>query len=222
MNFNGYEAAAITIVSKVSPWLTPIPTAWLVYDRTMLHLHWPQWVAICAGITLELLGVAILSTALALYAYNRKKLKSHPVAPLWLAVILVAVYLVTALLLVMVLDIAPGIAVYSQALFPVLSLAAFVLLGLRLDHQERVTTIATGKAEAKERRAELRAARAEVESEPAELEPPPQFATKKEHIQYLLDTEPGITPTELIMRTGASASYVSELTRSPLDKDLKV
>jgi len=39
-----------------------------------------------------------------------------------------------------------------------------------------------------------------------------EFKTKKEHIQYLLDTEPGITPTELIMRTGASASYVSELT----------
>ena len=168
MNFNGYEAAAITIVSKVSPWLTPIPTAWLVYDRTMLHLHWPQWVAICAGVTLELLGVAILSTALALYAYNRKKLKSHPVAPLWLAVILVAVYLVTALLLVMVLDIAPGIAVYSQALFPVLSLAAFVLLGLRLDHQERVTTIATGKAEAKERRSELKAERAERKAEQLE------------------------------------------------------
>ena len=149
MNFNGYEAAAITVVSKVSPWLTPIPTAWLVYDRTMLHLHWPRWVAICAGVTLELLGVAILSTALALYAYNRKKRKSDPMAPLWLAVCLVAVYLVTALLLVMVLDIAPGIAVYSQALFPVLSLAAFVLLGLRLDHQERVTAIATNKAEAK-------------------------------------------------------------------------
>ena len=63
MNFNGYEATAIAVVSKVSPWLTPIPTAWLVYDRTMLHLHWPRWVAICAGVTLELLGVAILSTS---------------------------------------------------------------------------------------------------------------------------------------------------------------
>ena len=213
MNFNGYEATAIAVVSKVSPWLTPIPTAWLVYDRTMLHLHWPRWVAICAGVTLELLGVAILSTALALYAYNRKKRKSDPLAPLWLAVVLVAVYLVTALLLVMVLDIAPGIAVYSQALFPVLSLAAFVLLGLRLDHQERVTAIATGKADAKKRRAELSAAKSELKPDKPEPEPPPQFATKKEHITHLLATEPGITPTELIMRTGASASYVSELTK---------
>jgi len=210
VNFNGYEAAAITIVSKVSPWLTPIPTAWLVYDRTMLHLHWPQWVAICAGVTLELLGVAILSTALALYAYNRKKLKSHPVAPLWLAVILVAVYLVTALLLVMVLDIAPGIAVYSQALFPVLSLAAFVLLGLRLDHQERVTTIATGKAEAKEERARKRAEKmtqeTEVDAPSAQVA---ETVTKTVQAQRLAELHPEWNRARIAQEIGCSASTVT-------------
>jgi len=210
VNFNGYEAAAITIVSKVSPWLTPIPTAWLVYDRTMLHLHWPQWVAICAGVTLELLGVAILSTALALYAYNRKKLKSHPVAPLWLAVILVAVYLVTALLLVMVLDIAPGIAVYSQALFPVLSLAAFVLLGLRLDHQERVTTIAAGKAEAKEERARKRAEKMTQETEAdAPSAQVAETATKTAQAQRLAELHPEWNRARIAQEIGCSASTVT-------------
>ena len=210
MNFNGYEAAAITIVSKVSPWLTPIPTAWLVYGRTMLHLHWPQWVAICAGVTLELLGVAILSTALALYAYNRKKLKSHPVAPLWLAVVLVAAYLVTALLLVMVLDIAPGIAVYSQALFPVLSLAAFVLLGLRLDHQERVTTIATGKAEAKAERVRKRAEKMTQETEAdAPSAQVAETATKTVQAQRLAELHPEWNRARIAQEVGCSASTVT-------------
>ena len=207
MNFNGYEAVAITIVSKVSPWLTPIPTAWLVYDRTMLHLHWPRWVAICAGVTLELLGVAILSTALALYAYNRKKRKSDPLAPLWLAVVLVAVYLVTALLLVMVLDIAPGIAVYSQALFPVLSLAAFVLLGLRLDHQERVTAIATGKADAKAERARKRAEKAMQEPEPAPLYV--DTGTKTMQVPRLAQLHPEGSRARLAQEVGCAASTVT-------------
>lgn len=56
----------------------------------------------------------------------------------------------------------------------------------------------------------------EIEPELAlpEPEPAPSFATKREAVEYWLDAEPGISRTELILRTGASPSYVSEVARS--------
>jgi hypothetical protein len=59
-----------------------------------------------------------------------------------------------------------------------------------------------------------------VETKPKEAEPEPEpeltpsFATKREAVEYWLDAEPGIERTELILRTGASPSYISEIARS--------
>ena len=61
---------------------------------------------------------------------------------------------------------------------------------------------------------ERRRKRAERKPEATERKPAPAFATKREHIRYLLTTEPGITPAELVAKTGASASYVSEVCRN--------
>jgi len=62
----------------------------------------------------------------------------------------------------------------------------------------------------------------ELKTQEPEPEPPPKFATKKEHVRHLMEHEPNLTQTELAVKTGASASYVSELTKLPLDKDSKV
>ena len=219
---NGGSSAAVNLVANVAPWLAPLPTAWLVYDRTMHYLAWPQWVAIAAGVTLELLGVAILATTLDLYDYNGSKRKTDPKAPFSLGVALSILYFVTAILLTVFLDIAPAVARGAPALFPVLSVASFALLAIRADHERRTNAIAVQKADARARREQLKREReqtereakeAELKTQESELEPPPQFGTKREHIRHLLDTEPGITQTELAAKSGASASYVSELIR---------
>jgi hypothetical protein len=204
-------ARAVNIVANIAPWLAPLPTAWLVADRTMLHLHFPPVVAWIAGAMLELLGVAIMATCLDLWSYERTKRKADPGAPLALAVGLVALYLVAALLLVLVLDLLDGVATWSQAIFPILSVASFAVLGLRYDHRERLVSVAQNKAEQKANRAERRANRAELEPDPTEPEPNREFGTKSEHVRYLLETEPDISRLALMAKTGASASYVSEL-----------
>ena len=170
------DGAAVQIVAKVAPWLAPLPTAWLVFDRTQRHLGWPGWVAFIAGLTLEALGVAILATTLTLYSYNRTKRKSDPRAPLWLGMVLVAGYFVAAELLTVVLDIAPSwTAPLAAAVFPVLSIAAFAVLSIRADHDQRLTEIEQGKAEVKARReqrkAEARANQSNLEQGPTDLEP---------------------------------------------------
>jgi hypothetical protein len=69
---------------------------------------------------------------------------------------------------------------------------------------------------------ERRRKRAERETEPERTEPKaeaaPVFATKRAHIRYLLETEPGISAAELVAQTGASASYVSEVSRNGTER----
>jgi len=166
LDWNGWEASAVELVARIAPWFAPLPTAWLVYERTMRHLSWPQWVAIAAGVTLELLGVAILATALRLYEYNRTKRKNDPAAPLWIALLLVALYLITAELLTVVLDTVPQAAVLAPALFPVLSVAAFGLLALRSDHYRRLEAIDQDKAEARAKREQAKQARKRIDQTP--------------------------------------------------------
>ena len=75
-----------------------------------------------------------------------------------------------------------------------------VVLAISFQREKRKTTTKT----------EQEHSEPEPEPEGAEPEPEPQFATKKEHIRYLMAYEPGLSQTELAARTGASASYVSE------------
>ena len=112
MNLRHLDGHAVTAVAKLAPWLAPFPTAWLVFARSQVHLGWPAWVAAIAGLTLELLGVAVLATTLELWAYNRGKRKSDPAAVMWVPGALVVLYFVAAELLTVVLDVWPGLALY--------------------------------------------------------------------------------------------------------------
>lgn len=146
------ENRAIAIVAALAPWLAPIPTAWLVYDRTKSHLSWPWWVALFAAATLECIGLAASVTALELREYNRSKRKSDPVAPLPLLIAIALLYFLIAEFLTVALDLlmrplSEISAVHvAPAAFPVLSLVGVVLLAARADHARRLADIAADKA----------------------------------------------------------------------------
>ncbi len=63
-----------------------------------------------------------------------------------------AVYLVVAVRLTVALDIAPVLAVYSPAVFPLLSLCGVTVLALRGDHRRRLGAIETVRQERKGKR----------------------------------------------------------------------
>jgi len=209
--------SAVDFVSSLAPWLAPLPTAWLVYDRTQHHLNWPQWVAAIAGITLELLGVGILATWLMLYGYNRNKRKSDPAAVMWLPVGLVVLYVLTAEALTVVLDVWPAMATIAPALFPILSVAAFALLALRANHVRRLDDIAWQKDERKrqrderkrhkdeERRQELDHERRQMEARLQEVE----SWTKAERVGWYAMQYPDWTRAQLMEAVGCSLSTVN-------------
>lgn len=143
-------------IAAFGPWITPIPSAALVANATVQHLHWSNalgWVT--AGI-IESLGLTTVSTALALWEYNAGRRKTDPSAPFPLAASLVGVYLVSTIGLTVLLDILPDLSRYAPALFPLLALVGAVNLALRAGHRRRLNALAQEKAE---KRAERQANR---------------------------------------------------------------
>jgi hypothetical protein len=180
------ETRAIGAVSSLAPWLATFPTAWAVGTEIHLRLGWHPVPAAITGLALETLGVAAAATLLQLSAWNGSKKASQEQAPTWAAVAAFGIYFASAVVLSAVIG-----GKWELALFPFLSLAATLTLGLRLDQARRETSAKEATLEAKaERRAAREAAlesKAErlvsvapvaVNAEPAEVNAPPVVASE--------------------------------------------
>lgn len=139
------ETTATNFVARLAPWLSPIPTAYLVGRATLIHLLWPLPVAIIAAVIIEGLGLSAINTALELREYNANRRKSDPGAPFILALALACVYFATAITLTVALDTLPTLARYAPAIFPILSLCGVTVLALRSDHKRRLEAIEADK-----------------------------------------------------------------------------
>ncbi len=161
------EVKAISLVSKLSPWLSTFPTAWAISLAIVRQLGWPAWVAAIVGVSVETLGVASAATALELWSYQRSKRKLDPGAPVWLGIVMVLLYFAGVVLLSVVLDNNPMLAV-----FPILSLVAVGNLALRSDHASRLNKIASEREEMRALREQRR------KLAPQSSQPAPQKLTE--------------------------------------------
>lgn len=150
------ETQAVDFVARFSPWLAPLPTAYLTATATVEHLAWPLVIGVIAGAIVEALGLASIATALTLREYNATKRKSDPLAPCLLAVSLAAVYFVAVTFLTVALDTAPNLAMFAPLVFPIMSIAGATVLAIRADHKRRLAVIADEKAERIAKRQEKR------------------------------------------------------------------
>lgn len=219
-----FESTISEVGAKISPWLAPLPTAFLIGRATYRHLDWPDWVAIVAAITVEALGLATTTTALELREWNAHKRKSDPQAPARLALGLVGLYFATAIGLTVALDIFPVLSTYAPAIFPLLSLAGVTVLALRNDHRRRVEDVQRDKAE---RRAARRQPTAENENGQAskgvkvdtlDKKQMRISAKKKRQLETLLTLyvdEPLLSVTDAAKQAGVSRqtiyNYLNEL-----------
>lgn len=147
MKIAGVEETLTDLIAGLAPWLTPVPTAYLVGRATVAYLRWPVWVAVIAAVIIEALGLSAVNTALALREYNASRRKVDPRAPFEVAAALAGVYLTVAVLLTVALDIAPALARYAPAVFPLLSLTGVTVLALRSDQRRRLAAIAQERAD---------------------------------------------------------------------------
>ncbi len=182
------ESKITSLISRLSPWLAPAPTAYLVGRATMQHLGWPFPIAFIAAIIIECLGLTTVATTLELREYNRTKRKSDPVAPFSLAAFMAGSYLGVAIGLTVMLDIVPTLAIYAPAIFPLMSLAGVTVIALRDDHQRRLAPILEEKQkrlEAKLQRDAAKRKRTEKAKNREQLAvaPPAVAISPKQHAQ---------------------------------------
>lgn len=219
------EEVLTDLIAGLAPWLTPVPTAYLVGRATIAYLRWPLPIALVAAVIIEALGLAAVNTALTLREYNAQRRKTDPRAPFAVAAALVGVYLAVAVLLTVALDIVPDLARWAPAVFPLLSLAGVTVLALRSDQRRRLTAIASDKAERQaERQAKRQAPPARVSSRVSsgvsnntQLDAPLDRlqAGRKAKLDARLDTlldacldNPNLTPVDAARLLGVSRQTV--------------
>jgi hypothetical protein len=133
------ERALTDAVCRVSPWLAPLPTAYLTYLRTMEHLGWPRLVSLAAGLVVEGVGLAAVNTALEFREHNRGlKDGDKRTAPFTVAVGISVVYFTSVIGLTVILDTVATVAQYAPLVFPILSICGAMLIAMRKDHAQRV------------------------------------------------------------------------------------
>ncbi len=157
------EARVTDSIAGLVPWLAPVPSAALVANATFVHLQWPAWVAVIAGIVIEGLGLTSTSTALMLWDWNARKPANEPRAPFWIGALMMAIYFVATIGLTVVLDVENRLTHVAPAIFPVLAVVATVNIALRSQHKHRLERVAEAemerKAEEERRRLERKADR---------------------------------------------------------------
>jgi hypothetical protein len=139
---NHLEHSAVRLVARLAPWLAPLPNAYFVARSAMLHLAVPLWMALVIGAVLELLGLAAVHTALSLHQWNSQPAvqRDHgwQRAPLALALLSCAVYLLAVLFLSVVLEALPALAPWAPALFPLITAVGALTLALISQHDARI------------------------------------------------------------------------------------
>jgi hypothetical protein len=153
------EKNAVKAVAKVSPWLAPFPSAYFVARSAILHLGLPLPVSIVVATIIETLGLATVHSALWAYDWNAHKRKTDPSAPVALAVVLGAVYVLATLGLVVFLEIWPVLAIYAPAIFPALAVVGALNLAMISRQEQREEAV---KEEKSARRAARQASRGSV------------------------------------------------------------
>ena len=128
-------------LAATAPWLAPLAPAYLAYQAMLDVLHFPGWVALTVGLTVEVLGISTINTALTLWTWNREKNKSDKAAPTWLAVLAAGFYVAVVITVNVLLDGGSLLEKTAKGLISSLSVAAAMTLALRSQHGKRLAAV---------------------------------------------------------------------------------
>ncbi len=125
-----WERLPLALVTMAGPWFTPLVPAWFVGVAIHKHLSAPVWVAVIAGIVLEVVGIAGIASSTRAFMWNNSKRKSDKQAPLALNIAATSIYFATALLLTVVLEVWPSLAKFAPGMFIIVSVSSGSILVL--------------------------------------------------------------------------------------------
>jgi len=149
------ENNLVKIVSKISVWVAPAPSAYFVARSATKHLGVIRPFDAVIALVIETLGISTIHTALWLYSWNQESMtpagnvrRGRTLAS-WLEIGLSIatglLYLLTAVSLTVVLEVYPNLAIYAPALFPLFSIVGAVNLALISRQENRESALQADK-----------------------------------------------------------------------------
>ncbi len=164
--FSGLRRVLTNLGSEIGAWLAPLPSAVSVANAAHRHLAYEPWLCAVVGAIVELLGFAATNRAADLWYYNQTRRDDETPAPLWLAVGLVVIYVISTIALSVISDLRTDIVGLLPAIFPVLALTGTVNVALGRQHDLRIEhnrqaalerKVAADKLEAERQKCEIEA-----------------------------------------------------------------
>ena len=146
------ESLLVDIIASYSPWLAPVIPAYMTWHSMQSILGFPVWTAWIGAAVIETLGLSSIQTTVAFWNYNQVRSSSAPYAPVWLAVIASAFYLVVVISANVLIEIYPGSSILVKALLSSLSVCGGVIIAMRAGQARRERRAEVERQERREMR----------------------------------------------------------------------
>jgi len=139
------EGTLIDLISLVVPYLAPLTPAYLTYRHLTQMLDFPAWVGLASAGTIELLGLASVSTSLTYWQAN-KGITSGSKKQMILAVATTFFYLMAVqILAVGLMDNSPIMHRLAVFMLASLSIVGAIIIGLRASYAKKVSELEDDK-----------------------------------------------------------------------------
>lgn len=141
------EASFVNFISSIAPWGAPLPAAYMSWEHMTRVLDFPDWLAFIVAGVIEILGFSTVSTILSFWMHNRKYTDGKKQTPIWTVLFSFAFYLFIVVTMNVVLDAMAGTenerwaVIFVKALLTLMTIPAAIILGVRTQHQEILTSI---------------------------------------------------------------------------------
>ena len=148
--FQDGETLVVSIIIQIAPWLAPIAPAYLAFYNLTHRLGFFPPVAVAVALTIEMLGIATINTALMFWRHNLRYKDPKRKSPVWIPTLAFFAYLVIVLSINVFLElrtISEYIPVLVKAFLTFLSIPAALTLAIRLQHSEMISEISSENAE---------------------------------------------------------------------------
>jgi hypothetical protein len=150
------ESAMVDLLSATVVYTVPLVSAYLTYSHCITIVGLPPSVSFAAAFSVEVLGIAAVSTSVKFWKHNKRYADARNKAPFWLAVFSYVFYLVVTLAINVILEIVAGVRspwiIVTIGLLSLLSVPSGVLISIRSLH----TDMLEERDEVKRERAEAR------------------------------------------------------------------
>jgi hypothetical protein len=148
----GTESSIVNLVSAIAPWLAPIAPAYMTYQHAVWTLDFPEWVAVPVAVVVEILGFSAVSTLMAFWFFNRRKVASIKKAPTGWVVFAFAFYLaliVTSNVLLDALQNSANAIIAVKALYTLQTIPAALIVIARAGHKDLLSELKAEREESK-------------------------------------------------------------------------